>query len=106
MIVPAYGFGLKGASVPPPGRDEALEFLLEQTRKGNASVVTILRTDDLHANRQTCRGKANRRNGSRQIGHRGKSRPEPLICGRHAFPVDDDCTEAINLAALIVGQSR
>ena len=42
-----------------------MEFLLEQACEGNARVVTVLGANDLHADRQTSRGKANRCNGSR-----------------------------------------
>src|SRR2546425_13026187 len=79
---PSFVLGERGR------RHESLELALEQPREGERRQVTVLRTDDLHADRKPGRREPARGSRRRQVRHARVARPEQVIRHRETLAVD------------------
>src|SRR5713226_6413081 len=70
--------------------DKRLELLFQKLGGGDGGEVAVLRTDDLHSDRQTLFGESRRRDARRQPGQSRVARPEHLSRGGLRFAVDHD----------------
>src|SRR5215831_18336185 len=68
--------------------DKTAKLFFEQSGKRDAAAVAILRTDDLHSDRQPFRRRPDRRHRRWQIHKPRQPRPKQVVGHRHAFAVD------------------
>src|SRR6266508_5272507 len=86
-------------------RHERLELALEQLRERETRQIPVLRSDDLHADREPIRREPARGRGRREIRRPGVAGPEQMVGHRHALAVDRQLA-IVALTFLVVGKSR